>query len=160
MTPVDPKTDLVLERVVDAPPELVWKAWTTPEHLMKWFTPAPWKTVDCAIDLKPGGRFYTLMESPDGQKVPNTGCYLEIVANRRLVWTVALLPGYRPAHIAPDAPFVFTAVIEIEPQGSGTKYTAIALHSTEDGRAKHEALGFHSGWGAALDQLVALVKSW
>jgi uncharacterized protein YndB with AHSA1/START domain len=49
MTPVDPKADLVLVRVVDVPPELVWKAWTTREHLKKWFTPSPWKTVDCEI---------------------------------------------------------------------------------------------------------------
>ena len=54
MTQLDPKTDLVLERVVDVAPELVWKAWTTPEYLKQWFTPAPWKTVGCEIDLRPG----------------------------------------------------------------------------------------------------------
>ena len=160
MTPLDPKTDLVLERVVDVAPELVWKAWTTPEHLKQWFTPAPWKTVGCEIDLRPGGKFFTLMESPDGQQLPNTGCYLEVVPNRKLVWTGALLPGYRPASPTAAMPYVFTAIIEIEPHGSGTKYTAIALHSTEDGRSKHEAMGFHQGWGTALDQLVALARTW
>src|SRR5437764_299688 len=50
MTPLDPRTDLVLERVVDVAPELVWKAWTTPEYLKQWFTPAPWKSVGCEID--------------------------------------------------------------------------------------------------------------
>jgi uncharacterized protein YndB with AHSA1/START domain len=160
MTELDPKTDLVLERVVDVAPELVWKAWTTPEYLKQWFTPAPWKTVGCELDLKPGGRFHTVMESPEGQQFPNTGCFLEVVPNRRLTWTGALLPGYRPANLGADVPFVFTAIIEIEPHGSGTKYTATVLHSTEDGRSKHEAMGFHQGWGAAFDQLVALAKSW
>ncbi len=160
MTPVDPKTDLVLERVVDVSPELVWKAWTTPEHLKRWFTPAPWKTVGCEIDLRPGGKFHTVMESPEGQRFPNTGCYLEIVPNRKLVWTGALRPGYRPADLSSDVPFVFTAIIEMEPQGAGTKYTATVLHSNEAGREKHEAMGFHHGWGAALDQLVTLAKSW
>jgi uncharacterized protein YndB with AHSA1/START domain len=160
MTPVDPKTDLVLERVVDVPPELVWKAWTTPEHLKKWFTPTPWKTVDCEIDLRPGGKFHTVMESPEGQQFPNTGCYLEVVPNAKLVWTGALLPGFRPANLSADVPFVFTAVIEMEPHGAGTKYTATVLHSNEEGRVKHEAMGFHHGWGAALDQLVALAKGW
>jgi uncharacterized protein YndB with AHSA1/START domain len=160
MTPADPKTDLVLERVVDVPPELVWKAWTAPEHLKKWFTPAPWKTIDCEIDLRPGGKFHTVMESPEGQQFPNTGCYLEVVPNRKLVWTGALLPGFRPANLTADVPFVFTAVIEMEPHGTGTKYTATVLHSNEDGRVKHEAMGFHNGWGAALDQLVALAKRW
>ena len=160
MTPLDPKTDLVLERFVDVAPELVWKAWTTPEYLKQWFTPAPWKTVGCEIDLRPGGKFHTVMESPEGQQFPNTGCYLEVVPNRRLIWTGALLHGYRPANLSADVPFVFTAIIEIEPHGSGTKYTATALHSPAEGRSKHEAMGFHHGWGAALDQLVALAKSW
>ena len=51
----DPKLDLVLERVVDVAPTLVWAAWTRPEYLKQWFTPAPWQTVDCEIDLRPGG---------------------------------------------------------------------------------------------------------
>lgn len=159
MTELDPKTDLVLERVVDVAPELVWKAWTTPEYLKQWFTPAPWKTIHAEVDLKPGGKFHTVMESPEGQQHPNTGCYLEVVPNRKLVWTGALLPGYRPADLGTDVPFVFTAVIQMEPSGTGTKYTATVMHSNADGKAKHEAMGFHHGWGAALDQLVALAKN-
>ena len=63
MTPLthqlDSQLDLVFERIVDVSPELVWAAWTTPEHLKHWFTPAPWKTIDCEIDLRPGGLFRT-----------------------------------------------------------------------------------------------------
>jgi Activator of Hsp90 ATPase homolog 1-like protein len=69
----DPKLDLVFERIVDVPRELIWTAWTTPEQLKQWFTPAPWKTVDCE----------------------------EIVENEKLVWTNALVPGFRPK--APEA---------------------------------------------------------
>jgi uncharacterized protein YndB with AHSA1/START domain len=157
---MNPKLDLVLERVVDVKPELVWKAWTTPEYLKKWFTPAPWKTVHAEIDLRPGGKFHTVMESPEGQRMPpNTGCLLEVVPNRKLVWTGALLPDYRPADLGADVPFVFTAVIAIEPHGTGTKYTATVMHSNEGGKTKHEEMGFHHGWGAALDQLVALAKT-
>lgn len=151
----DARLDLVLERVVDVRPELVWAAWTTPEHIKKWFTPAPWKTVDCEIDLRPGGAFRTTMQSPEGQLFPNTGCYLEVVPNQKLVWTDALLPGYRPANES-----FMTAIILIEPKGAGTKYTAIAIHKDEEGRKKHEEMGFAEGWGTALDQLVALVKTW
>ena len=149
----DPKLDLVLERVVDIAPELVWAAWTRPEHLKKWFTPAPWTTVDCEIDLRPGGIFRTIMRSPEGQEHPNIGCYLEVVENERLAWTDALLPGYRPA---PNG--FFTAVITLEPHGKETKYTAIAIHKDEAGKQKHEAMGFHGGWSKALDQLVAHMK--
>jgi uncharacterized protein YndB with AHSA1/START domain len=71
----DPKLDLILERIVDVPSERVWRAWTQPESVKKWFTPAPWTTVDCEIDLRPGGLFRTTMRSPDGQEFPNVGCY-------------------------------------------------------------------------------------
>lgn len=149
----DPKLDLVLERVIDVPRELVWRAWTEPEHLKKWFTPAPWKTIDCEIDLRPGGMFRTVMLSPEGQEFPNLGCFLEVVPQEKLVFTDALTPGYRPA----DKPF-FTAIVLLEAQGSGTKYTAIAIHKDESGRKTHEDMGFADGWGKALDQLVAHVK--
>lgn len=151
---IDPKLDLVLERVVDVPPELVWKAWTEPQHLMKWFTPAPWKTVDCEIDLRPGGIFRTVMRSPEGQDMDKAGCYLEVVQNRKLVFTDALLPGFRPK----DGGF-FTGIVSIEPEGKGTRYTATAIHKDEAGRKAHEDMGFHSGWGTALDQLVAYAKT-
>jgi uncharacterized protein YndB with AHSA1/START domain len=156
---MNPELDLSFERVVDVPPELIWKAWSTPEWLTKWFTPAPWKTVHAEVDLKPGGKFHTVMESPEGHRHPNTGCYLEVVPNRRLVWTGALQPGYRPTDVTPAVPFLFTAVIELEPSGAGTRYTATVLHSTADGKAKHEAMGFEQGWGKALDQLVTLAKA-
>ena len=155
----DPKLDLVLERIVDVSPELVWMAWTRPEHLKKWFTPAPWTTVDCEIDLKPGGMFRTVMRSPEGQEFPNLGCFLEVVPNRKLVWTGALEPGYRPARPNPNVPFYFTAFILMEPHGKGTRYQAIVLHADEEGRKKHDAMGFQTGWGKALDQLVEHMKT-
>ena len=149
----DPKLDLVLERFVDVPPELVWKAWTTPEHLLPWFCPKPWTTIDCEIDLRPGGIFRSVMRSPEGKEFPNVGCYLEVVPNERLIWTDALLPGYRPS----PEPF-FTAVLTFEPSGKGTRYTATAIHRDEAGRKKHEEMGFHEGWGTVVDQLVEYIK--
>ncbi len=158
----DPRLDLVLERTIDVPRERVWEAWTTPEHLKKWFTPAPWQTVDCEIDLRPGGAFRTVMRSPEGQEYPNVGCYLEVVPNEKLVWTNVLTPGYRPAGVpaaCPGEAFAFTAVITLASQGNSTRYTALVIHGDEDSRRRHEQMGFHDGWGAALDQLVALAKS-
>ena len=156
----DPGLDLVLERVVEVPPELVWKAWTTPELIKKWFTPAPWTTIDCEIDLRPGGIFRTVMRSPEGQEFPNAGCFLEVVANRKLVWTNVLAPGYRPARLPTDDScdaLAFTAVISLEPHAKGTKYTALVIHGDPESRRKHAEMGFHDGWGKALDQLVAVV---
>ena len=159
----NPELDLVLERVVDVPRELVWAAWTKPEHIKKWFTPAPWKTVDCEIDLRPGGIFRTVMRSPEGQDTSHVGCFLEIVPNEKLAWTSALGPGYRPSIRAAGTggceELYFTAIITLEAQGSRTKYTAVALHGDEATSKKHEEMGFHQGWGMALDQLVAMAKS-
>jgi uncharacterized protein YndB with AHSA1/START domain len=154
----DPKLDLVLERVVDLTPEQVWAGWTRPELLVRWFTPAPWTTVSCEIDLRPGGEFRTVMRSPDGKDFPNLGCYLEVVPGRRLIWTDALAGGFRPSPADPHLPFRFTVALLLEPAGTGTRYTAIAMHADEESRAKHEAMGFHLGWGKALDQLVGLMK--
>ncbi len=150
----DPRLDLVLERVVEVPPRLVWAAWTEPSRLVKWFTPKPWTTVECEIDLRPGGVFRTVMRSPEGQEFTHVGCYLDIVKDKKLVWTMALGPGYRPSGGSPGIP-LFTAVITLEPHEKGTRYIALAMHQDEAGRTKHEEMGFHEGWGKALDQLVA-----
>ena len=162
MTTPQPDLDLILERDIDVPPHLVWRAWTQPEHVKKWFTPAPWTTIECEIDLRPGGIFRTVMRSPEGETYPNLGCYLEVEENRRLTWTNALYPGFRP-HVAPEAcpteAFSFTAILTFEPHGSGTRYKAVVLHPDADSRQRHEALGFHDGWSAALDQLIALAKT-
>jgi uncharacterized protein YndB with AHSA1/START domain len=150
----DPKLDLVLEREIDVPANLVWTAWTQPEHLKNWFAPAPWTITECEIDLRPGGMLRFVMRSPEGQDYPNIGCYLEVVPKERLVWTDALLPGYRPS----AEPF-FTAVVTMEPRGSGTLYRAIAIHRDEETRTKHEQMGFLEGWGMVLDQMIAYVKA-
>ncbi|HOY69810.1 MAG TPA: SRPBCC family protein [Methylotenera sp.] len=161
----NPELDLMLERVVDVPREKIWQAWTTPEKLMPWFCPLPWKTVKCEIDLRLGGRFYTVMQSPEGQTFPNQGCYLEIIPNEKLVWTNALEPGFRPSKPPEASPghecaeFLMTATILLEPLANGTKYTAYVQHNNVAHRLQHENMGFEAGWGACLDQLVAMIKN-
>ena len=161
---VNPELDLILRRTVDVPPDKIWAAWTTPEKLMPWFCPLPWKTVECEIDLRVGGRFYTVMQSPEGQSFPNVGCYLEVIQNEKLTWTSALEPGFRPVmppEVSPEhecAEFLMTAIIMLEPHANGTKYTAIVRHSNNAAKVRHEQMGFEEGWGTCLDQLVAMIK--
>ena len=57
-----------------------------------------------------------------------------------------------------EKPF-FTAIVSFEPRGSGTLYTAVAIHRDEEGRKQHEQMGFHQGWGQVLDQMVAHIKA-
>lgn len=155
---VNPDLDLVLERVVDVPPALVFRAWTEPEQLKPWFCPKPWQTTECEIDLRPGGKFRTVMRGPDGERHEGTGCYLEIVPNERIVWTGLMGPGYRPNPVTKDEP-VFTCILTLTPEGKGTRYRAHVMHRDNASQKAHEAMGFTAGWGVALDQLVAYVKS-
>ncbi len=159
------KLDLTFERIVDVPHDLVWRAWTEPELIKQWFCPLPWMTIEAEVDVRPGGIFRTVMQSPEGDKHPNMGCFLETVKNERIVWTNALLPGFRPAlphvpcHDEEQTMFMFTAKVEIAPHGeNGTRYRATVIHADEAGAKKHADMGFEGGWGTALDQLVAMVK--
>lgn len=155
----DPRRDLVLEREIDVSVALVWEAWTVPEHLMQWFTPKPWETVACEIDLRPGGHFKTAMRSPEGQEFPNQGCFLEVVPQQRLAWTTAMEPGFRPAAVPPEG-WHMSAIVEMESLGpSRTKYRATALHTDVASTEKHRAMGFEEGWGTALAQLVEWAKT-
>lgn len=158
----DTKLDLQQLRDIDVPVADVWRAWTSPEVLKQWFCPRPWKVVECEIDLRPGGLFRTVMQSPEGQDMPaNAGTYLVVEPEKRLVWTNALGPGYRPNPPADDQQpgFVFVVDLRLEakPDG-GTRYHARVMHATEAAREAHAAMGFEAGWNTALDQLVTLMK--
>lgn len=156
-----PSLDLLFERIVNVPQHLVWRAWTVPELLLRWFTPVPWTTAACDIDMRPGGKFRTVMRSPEGQEFENLGCYLEVIPNERLPWTSALGSGFRPARTAgTDAlDIVFTAAISLTLHPQGAKYTAQAMHGDAGARSRHEQMGFEDGRGKALEQLVAVAKT-
>jgi uncharacterized protein YndB with AHSA1/START domain len=146
---LDPKLDLMVEREVRASPQTAWAAWTQPEHVRQWYAPAPGTIADCEIDLRPGGMFRFVPRSPDGVENRVTCCYLEVQPFERLVWTDAVLPGYRPATKG-----FFTAVMTLEPRGHLTLCTTLAMHRDEHDRDHHAEMGFHDGWGTVLDQLV------
>jgi len=156
--------DLSLERTIDAPRSLIWKAWTDPEHVKKWWAPAPWTTSQCEMDLRPGGVFRTVMRSPEGQEFPHVGCFLELIENEKMVMTNALEPGYRPASVgkggemADCADIPFTSVLTLKERGGKTHYSVNVLHKDEAGRRRHEEMGFHDGWNMCLDQLIDVVS--
>lgn len=147
--------DLVLERVLDAPPEKVFRAYTDPAILSQWFAPRPWTITDAVIEPHAGGRFNFVMHGPEGERIPNSGVFLEVVPNRRLISTDAFTPDWKPTGL----PFM-TGRIEMEPTGDGrTKYTATASHWNAATMKQHEEMGFHEGWGQATDQLEAILKT-
>ena len=156
------KLDLVLERTIDAPVDLVWKAYTDPEHLKQWFAPKPYQITECDLDLKPGGVFRIRMQGPDGFDPGHgtPGCVLEVIQNKKLSWTSALGPGYRPNEAGEGCEsFPMTAIVTFEDLGnSKTAYKAVALHKNEADRDTHEKMGFHDGWGTVAGQLEDYAK--
>ena len=154
---IDPKTDIVLERFIDAPRHLVWEALTNPEHIKEWYMPRAWGRVSkCEMDVRPGGIFRIDIAVGDGREVPNLGCVVEAVPMERLVWTSMLFPGFRPA-VFDDIPI--TAVITMETEGNGTRYVFTALHRNEQDCEEDKTSGWLEGTQIALDQLVAHVQS-
>ena len=147
--------ELTLERILDASPEKVFRAYTDPAILAQWFAPRPWKIVDPIIEPRVGGRFNFFMLGPDGEVFPNSGVFLDVIPNRRIITTDAFTPDWKPS----GQPFM-VARIDMEPTADGkTKYTATASHWNEDTMKQHEQMGFHEGWGTVADQLAELLKT-
>ncbi|MBK9085988.1 MAG: SRPBCC family protein [Sterolibacteriaceae bacterium] len=142
---------MVLTRLIDAPPGKLFRAWTEPALLEQWFTPRPWTVARAETDVRPGGASLIVMRSPEGQEFPNRGVYLEVVRNRRLVFTDAYVCAWEPS----EKPFV-TVILTFENAGDKTRYTALVRHWTVADRQTHETMGFHDGWGRATDQLAEL----
>ena len=152
---LDPKLDFAIERFIDAPTRLVWEALTKPEHLKEWYMPRAWGSVARAeLDLRPGGIISIDIAVGDGREVPNVGCVLEVVPMERLVWTSMLFPDYRPA-VFDDIPI--TAIMTMEPVGTGTRYVFTALHRDAADFEKNKTSGFYEGTEIAIDQFVAHV---
>ena len=146
--------NLVLERVIDASREKVFRAWTDPELMKQWFAPKPWTTPRVETDVRPGGANLVVMRGPEGQEFPCPGVYLEVVPNEKLVFTDAFTGAWELS----DRPFM-TVVITFDDAGNGrTKYRAVAKHWSEATREEHEKMGFHEGWAMCAEQLAALVE--
>ncbi len=144
--------ELSLSRLIDAPPEKLFRAWTEPDLIVQWFAPHPWCVEAAEMDVRPGGRSRIVMRGPDGAEAVSEGVYLEVVPNRRLVFTDAYAKAWQPsAH-----PFL-TILVDFVPVQDKTHYVARARHWTAEDLAHHEQLGFHKGWALCVDQLTELV---
>lgn len=145
--------DLVLTRIIDAPPEKVFRAWTEPELMKQWFAPLPWTTPFAETDPRTGGSSMIVMRGPDGTEIKCPGVYLEVVPNRRIVATDAFTAAWELS----DKPFMVLDLRFDEHEGK-TKYIARARHWNDADREAHEKMGFHEGWTICTEQLAALVE--
>lgn len=147
--------EMSFTRLLDAPAEKLFRCWTAPELITQWFAPLPWTTPAAEVDLRAGGVSKVTMRSPEGQEFPNRGQYLEVIPDRKLVFTDAFIGDWVPRE---GAPFM-VASITFEPEGEKTRYTATVRHWSEEDRARHEQMGFYPGWNKCADQLEALAKT-
>ncbi len=144
--------ELTITRLINAPPERVYKAWIDPEMMKEWFCPRPWRVTRVENDVRAGGSSYVLMKAPNGEEFPNRGVYLEVIPGRKLVFTDAYVSAWIPSR----KPFM-TGVLTFDNEGGKTRYTAHVYHWTEADLKEHEKMGFHDGWGKATDQLELLL---
>lgn len=158
MTPkaTDPTLDLTLQRVIRASPASLWRAWTDPALLERWWTPTPTRTLVDELDVRPGGAFVTRMSDDGRAFVPHTdSVFLVVEPERRLVFTNAVDSRWRPA--TPD-PVAMTAEIVLGEHPEGTDYQVTVRHGDPAHRDRHEAIGFFDGWGSVTEALAALVE--
>ena len=148
-------TELILSRVLKAPRAAIYACWTTPEHMVHWFMPKPHFISDITIDLAPGGRFNSTMHV-DGNIVPNNGCVLDAIPNRRFAFTDLMTANFQPVA---EPGLGFTATIDLSDQDGGTLYHVTARHRTVEDTQKHETMGFSAGWGQVATQLEAYAAS-
>jgi uncharacterized protein YndB with AHSA1/START domain len=143
--------EVVITRVFDAPRSLVFRMWTDPKHVARWWGPNGFTNPVCEMDVRPGGAIRIVMRAPDGVEYPMTGVFREIVEPERLVFTNA--PVDEDGKPLLDG---ITTVTFAE-HGGKTKLTvqmrAVGLHA----RAVRMIEGMEAGWTQSIDRLAAHV---
>lgn len=149
---ISPNRELVVTRVFDAPPDLVFKAWTEPKHVAQWWGPEGFTNPVCEIDARPGGAIRIHMRAPDGNVYPMTGTFREIVEPERIVFISAALDG-KGAHL-----FEVLTTVTFEEKDGGTQLTMRA----EVVRMTYEAApfleGMEAGWTQSFDKFRAYLE--
>ena len=157
---IDPERDIVIDRLFRAPPALVWRCWSEPELFSQWYLPRPWTLSGVVMDLRPGGQFRMVASGPEGQGAATEGSFLEVVPERKLVFTDLFTEDYAPIEVFDDSfgPS-FTAILTFAPEGNGTRHRAVARHRCAKDAVANRDGGFEEGWRVISDQLEALAAT-
>ena len=150
-TPARSETNLTITRDFDAPRDLVWTAWTEPEHIAHWFGPEGFSTRVEEYEFKSGGRFKYVMIGPDGKEYPGVSVFKEISPKDRIVATDEFGDRYKEKN--PDVPSGMIVTETFEDLGGRTKVTISIDHASAADKKKHEEMGVVAGWGSTLDKL-------
>jgi uncharacterized protein YndB with AHSA1/START domain len=141
-------SELVARRVFDAPRSLVFKAWTQPEHLARWWGPKGFTLVSCTMDVRPGGAWFRRMRSPEGAEYVKRGIYREIVAPERLVFTYVNEDA--DGSLGPET----VVTVTFEDCGERTRLTL--HHAGFDGVPSRDA--HEGGWISALERFAGYLE--
>jgi len=144
MTRTQPAFEVEMTRVIDAPRDRVYAAWTQVDAMVRWFAPKPYQLVVKQMDFRPGGRFAMAMRGPDGNEFPFTGTYREIVPNERLAWTGEFEGG--PAEQQ-------TTEIQFEADGPRTRLHIRQTFHVMTPTIEMAVKGAWQGWSMTLNQL-------
>jgi uncharacterized protein YndB with AHSA1/START domain len=145
--------ELIITRVFDAPRELVFRAWTDPERLKRWWGPKGFTNPVCEVDVRPGGTIRIHMRAPDGVVYPMTGVFLEVVVPERLVFTSSALDNHG------DPMFEILNTVTFAAEGAKTRLTLHASVSKVMGQAAPHLAGMEQGWSMSLDRLAEEVMA-
>lgn len=149
------EVELVITRSFAAPRVLVFKAWTEPHHVVRWWGPDGFKTTRCEIDLRPGGDYRIEMLGPDGKIYPTTGTYLEVVPPERLV-SEELFGCLGQPDTRSQVTVTFTEVATEVAGAEAAGLTTVTIHTLCESPAHRDALveiGVEKGWTEAFAHL-------
>lgn len=159
------KKELKITRVFDAPREMVWKAWTEPKQLMKWWGPKSFTSPVAKIDLRVGGKYLYCMRSPDGHEYWSGGTYQEIIPFEKIVCTE--YGSNKQGHIvhpsvahgvSPDFPNENVVTITFEEVDGKTKLTVLYVPESEAALEAMLKIGMKSVWESTLEKLAESLK--
>jgi uncharacterized protein YndB with AHSA1/START domain len=154
------ENELVITRIFDAPRDLVWKAWTDPEHCMKWWGPKNFTAPVCRMDLRVGGKYLNCMRGPDGKEYWSTGIYKEIVKPEKLVFTDSFADengNVVPAsHYNMPGKFPLEMVVSVTFEELDGKTKMTLVHSGMPKGEMGEMAGI--GWNQSFDKLAETLK--
>ena len=157
ITNKDPKNqDLFIIRIFEAPRERVWKTWTHPDLMKRWWGPKGFTSPYCKIDFRVGGKFLNCMRSPEGKEYWSTGVYREIVPLERIVCTDSFAD--EKGNVVPATQYGMSADIHLEMLVTVTfdeheGKTTLTLQHVGIPAGK-ERDGAYLGWNQSLDKLV------
>ncbi|MFB3889630.1 MAG: SRPBCC domain-containing protein [Candidatus Bathyarchaeia archaeon] len=156
-TRTTPKSEVMITRVFDAPRRLVWKAWTDPETMKRWWGPKNFTAPIVEIDLRVGGKSLACMRSPEGKDYWSTGVYQEIVPMERLVMTDSFADekgNVVPAtHYGMSKDFPRELLITVTFEKQNGKTTMTLRHGPTDKMSAADRDGMEQGWNESFDKL-------